>query len=142
MIETPKCPYCGAETRLNENNEGIYWYECRECNATGPTEKTREAALSAVLHRAEPEMRPLTLEEIYAKIDDEDWNVVWIEGPDSQKAEPMCPYYKEENKIVFCAPPFVRVWEETISRYGKSWRCWPRKPTPEQMAAEKWEDEP
>jgi hypothetical protein len=91
-------------------------------------------------HRAEPEMRPLTLEEIYAKIDDEDWNVVWIEGPDSQKAEPMCPYYKEENKIVFCAPPFVRVWEETISRYGKSWRCWPRKPTPEQMAAEKWEE--
>ena len=140
MTETPKCPYCGAETRLNENNEGIYWYECRECNATGPTENTPVEAFSAALHRAEPEMRPLTLDEIYAKIDDEDWNVVWIEGPDSQKAEPMCPYYKEENKIVFCAPPFVRVWEETISRYGKSWRCWPRKPTPEQMAAEKWEE--
>lgn len=29
MTETPKCPYCGAETRINENNEGIYWYECR-----------------------------------------------------------------------------------------------------------------
>lgn len=140
MTETPKCPYCGAETRLNENNKGIYWYECLECNATGPTEKKPMEAFSAALHRAEPEMRPLTLDEIYAKIDDEDWNVVWIEGPDSQKAEPMCPYYKEENKIVFCAPPFVRVWEETISRYGKSWRCWPRKPTPEQMAAEKWED--
>ena len=140
MTETPKCPYCGEETRLNENNEGIYWYECRECNAKGPTENTPVEAFSAALHRAEPEMRPLTLDEIYAKIDDEDWNVVWIEGPDSQKAEPMCPYYKEENKIVFCAPPFVRVWEETISRYGKSWRCWPRKPTPEQMAAEKWEE--
>ena len=140
MTETPKCPYCGAETRLNENNEGIYWYECMECNAKGPTENTPVEAFSAALHRAEPEMRPLTLEEIYAKIDDEDWNVVWIEGPDSQKAEPMCPYYKEENKIVFCAPPFVRVLEETISRYGKSWRCWPRKTTPEQMAAEKWEE--
>ena len=140
MTETPKCPYCGAETSLNENNKGIYWYECLECNATGPTEKKPMEAFSAALHRAEPEMRPLTLDEIYAKIDDEDWNVVWIEGPDSQKAEPMCPYYKEENKIVFCAPPFVRVWEETISRYGKSWRCWPRKPTPEQMAAEKWEE--
>ena len=141
MTETPKCPYCGAETRLNENNEGIYWYECRECNATGPTEKTPVEAFSAAIHRADPEMRPMTLEEIYAKIYDEDWNVVWIEGPDSQKAEPMCPYYKEENKIVFCAPPFVRVWEETISRYGKSWRCWPRKPTPEQMAAWKWEED-
>lgn len=140
MTETPKCHYCGAETRLNENNEGIYWYECRECNATGPTEKTPVEALSAALHRAEPKMRPLTLNEIYAKLYDEDWNVVWIEGPDSQKAEPMCPYYKEENKIVFCAPPFVRVWKETISRYGKSWRCWPRKPTQEQMAAAKWEE--
>ena len=140
MTETPKCPYCGAETRLNENNKGIYWYECRECNATGPTEKTPVEAFSAAIHRAEPENRPLTLEEIYAKIDDEDWNVVWIEGQDSQKAELMCPFYKEENKIAFCAPPFVRVWEETISRYGKSWRCWPRKPTPEQMAAAKWEE--
>ncbi len=140
MTETPKCPYCGAETRLNENNEGIYWYECRECNATGPTEKTPVEAFSAALHRAEPETRPLTLDEIYAKIDDEDWNVAWIEVPDSQKAEPMCPFYKEENKIVFCAPPFSRVWEETISRYGKSWRCWTQKPTPEQMAAEKWEE--
>ena len=53
MTETPKCPYCGAETRLNENNEGIYWYECRECNATGPTEKTPVEAFSAALHRAE-----------------------------------------------------------------------------------------
>lgn len=54
MTETPKCPYCGAETRLNENNEGLYWYECRECNATGPTEKTPVEAFSAALHRAEP----------------------------------------------------------------------------------------
>lgn len=67
MTETPRCPYCGAETRLNENNEGIYWYECRECNATGPTEKTREAALSAALHRAEPENRPITLDEVRAR---------------------------------------------------------------------------
>lgn len=151
MSETPKCPYCGAEmkvdtVRLTQHN-WVGWYHCENCRSVGPsksncyTEKdAEESALSAALHRAEPEMRPLTLEEIYAKIDDEDWNVVWIEGPDSQKAEPMCPYYKEENKIVFCAPPFVRVWEETISRYGKSWRIWPRKPTLEQMATEKWEE--
>lgn len=151
MSETPKCPYCGAEmkvdtVRLTQHN-WVGWYHCENCRSVGPsksncyTEKdAEESAISAALHRAEPEMRPLTLEEIYAKIDDEDWNVVWIEGPDSQKAEPMCPYYKEENKIVFCAPPFVRVWEETISRYGKSWRCWLRKPTAEEMESEKWEE--
>ena len=151
MTETPKCPYCGEKMALKVREEPKNkWnarYICNKCHSTGPyanecQEKSyaEEVALAYTLHRAEPEMRPLTLEEIYAKIDDEDWNVVWIEGPDSQKAEPMCPYYKEENKIIFCAPPFVRVWEETISRYGKSWRCWPRKPTPEQMAAEKWEE--
>ena len=151
MNETPKCPYCGGEMvlRANEetNNKWSAWYICKECYSMGPLaseceEKSyaEEVTLVSALHRTEPEMRPLTLDEIYAKIDDEDWNVVWIEGPDSQKAEPMCPYYKEGNKIVFCAPPFVRVWEENISRYGKSWRCWPRKPTPEQIAAEKWEE--
>ena len=139
MTETPKCPYCGAGMELKYVC-GEYFCLCAACEATSPMGTSKEAALSAALHRAEPEMRPLTLDEIYAKIDDEDWNVVWIEGPDSQKAEPMCPYYKEGNKIVFCAPPFVRAWEETISRYGKSWRCWPRKPTLEQMAAEKWEE--
>nr|DAR46972.1 MAG TPA: restriction alleviation protein [Caudoviricetes sp.] len=148
MTETPKCPYCGAELEVTHAfvndataaHKLVYTCFCRECGVYTPKRSTPEEALSAALHRAEPEMRPLTLDEIYAKIDDEDWNVVWIEGPDSQKAEPMCPYYKEGNKIVFCAPPFVRVWEETISRYGKSWRCWPRKPTPEQMTAAKWEE--
>nr|DAQ30257.1 MAG TPA: HTH-type transcriptional regulator [Caudoviricetes sp.] len=147
MTEMPKCPYCGAELEVTHAfvsdstaaHKLVYTCFCRECGVYTPKRPTPEEALSAALHRAEPEMRPLTLDEIYAKIDDEDWNVLWIEGPDSQKAEPMCPYYKEGNKIVFCAPPFVRVWEETISRYGKSWRCWPRKPTLEQMAAEKWE---
>ena len=67
MTETPKCPYCGAETRLNESNKGIYWYECRECNATGPTERTPVEAFSAALHRAEPKNRHLTLDEVRAK---------------------------------------------------------------------------
>ena len=148
MTETPKCPYCGAEMldggytwtcpKCYSNSPVVIWYEEK---VEGMTKEEKMAyAREAALHRAEPEMRPLTLDEIYAKLYDEDWNVAWIEVPDSQKAEPMFPYYKEENKIVFCAPPFVRVWKETISRYGKSWRCWPRKPTTEQMATEKWEE--
>lgn len=157
MPELKPCPFCGQTPKMEESarfqrygkdeGERIKGYTvvcqtmyCILHNEDNWYRRSAKEASEEWNHRAEPEMRPLTLEEIYAKIDDEDWNVVWIEGPDSQKAEPMCPYYKEENKIVFCAPPFVRVWEETISRYGKSWRCWPRKPTQEQMAAEKWEE--
>lgn len=139
MTETPKCPYCGAETRLNENNEGIYWYECWECNATGPTEKTPVEAFSAALHRAEPEMRPMTLEEIIAKLENKGWDVVWMECSDLWDAVPMCPSHRRENEAFFLAP-HIRACTEALSNYSKTWRCWPRKPTPEQMAAAKWEE--
>lgn len=140
MTETPKCPYCGAETRLNENNEGIYWYECRECNATGPTEKTREAAIASALHRAEPEMRPLTLEEISEKAYDTDWDFVWLETKGDIFPLQLCPRYVNEEVLGFCWPLSDDEIEENVEKMGKSWRCWPRKPTPEQMAAEKWEE--
>ena len=147
MNETPKCPYCGAETRLNENNEGIYWYECRECNATGPTEKTPVEAFSAALHRAEPEMRPLTLEEVLELGKDED-SIVYIEP----RRLGGCGWYQpcasifdrsaegQKNEIHFDEPgnDLPEFWPE--AEYGKTWRCWLRKPTLEQMAAEKWEE--
>ena len=115
MLELKPCPFCGQIPTIKESarfprygkNEGKrikgYTVVCQNLycilyNADNWYERSEKEASEAWNHRAEPEMRPLTLEEIYAKIDDEDWNVVWIEGPDSQKAEPMCPYYKEENK--------------------------------------------
>lgn len=147
MTETPKCPYCGADTRLNENNEGIYWYECRECNATGPTEKTPVEAFSAALHRAEPEMRPLTLEEVLELVKDED-SIVYIESRRFGGYgwyQPCAIIFDnsaegQKNEIYFYEPgnDIPEFWPE--AEYGKSWRCWSRKPTPEQMAAEKWEE--
>lgn len=145
MGETPKCPYCGAETRLNENNEGIYWYDCRECNATGPTENTPVEAFSAALHRAEPENRPLTLEEVMELGKDED-SIVYLEP----RRLGGCGWYQpcasifgssaegQKNEIHFDEPgnDLPEFWPE--AEYGKTWRCWLRKPTPEQMAAEKW----
>ena len=46
----------------------------------------------------------------------------------------------QKNEIHFYEPgnDLPEFWPE--AEYGKSWRCWPRKPTPEQMAAEKWEE--
>ena len=140
MTETPKCPYCGAETRLNENNEGIYWYECRECNATGPTEKTPVEAFSAALHRAEPENHPLTLEEIIAELGNKELDVVWVECTVLMGAVPMFPSHRHEDTAFFFASLTRQACTETLSNYGKTWRCWPRKPTPEQMAAAEWEE--
>lgn len=39
--------------------------------------------------------------------------------------------------------PSLAYWlkdKDLVSEYGKFWRCWPRKPTKEQMAAVEWEE--
>ena len=92
------------------------------------------------LRRAEPEMRPLTLDEILAKTNEEDWNFVWLEHKKFRTPMQLCPWNRERDKIIFCALPFDAQIAENIVEIRKTWRCWPRKPTPEQMAAEKWEE--
>lgn len=149
MSETPKCPYCGEEmtvmaVRLARHN-WIGWCNCENCLSVGPSksncyteEEAKEVAASAAFHRAEPEMRPLTIEETQKQSETE--NVVWLEMVDDlnamaakvaqiDPANPRCFVYTLFNH-------FVTRKED----YGKTWRCWPRKPTPEQMAAAKWEE--
>lgn len=155
MTETPKCPYCGAELEVTHafvNNATaahklVYTCFCRECGVYTPKRPTQEEAISAALHRAEPEMRPLTLEEVLELGKDED-SIVYIES----RRFGGCGWYQpcaiifdssaegQKNEIHFYEPgnDLPDFWPE--AEYGKSWRCWPRKPTPEQMAAEKWEE--
>ena len=139
MTETPKCPYCGAEMELKYVC-GEYFCLCAACESTSPARASKEAALSAALHRAEPEMRPLTLEEVKAHC---------AKGPD---VEPLWIEFSRKTTLsrwilvapnIECNEPatvtrYLDIWEND---YGKTWRCWPRKPTPEQMAAEKWEED-
>lgn len=147
MTETPKCPYCGAEM-LDDS----YTWTCPKCYSNSPvviwdeekvkgmTEEEKKAyAREAALHRAEPEMRPLTLEEVKAHC---------AKGPD---AEPLYIEFSHRTTLsrwilvspnIECNEPatvtrYLDIWEQD---YGKTWRCWPRKPTPEQMAAAKWEE--
>lgn len=150
MTETPKCPYCGAEmtvvTGRVAQHSWIGWYRCDNCLSVGPCERNcytekeaKESATSAALHRAEPEMRPMTLDEVKSHC---------AKGRD---AEPLWTEFMKEcaiaRWILAVIPPDVfdrPVLSEWIAtdrseKYGKEWRCWPRKPTPEQMAAEKWE---
>lgn len=63
MTETPKCPYCGAEMKLVDSfistetlqNQMAYRYSCEGCKSLSPREITPEEALSAALHRTEPD---------------------------------------------------------------------------------------
>lgn len=124
---------------------GLY---CQLCEAlTGKTIAKLDELLTAALHRAEPEMRPMTLAEVLEIGKDED-SIAYIES----RRFGGCGWYQpcaiifdssaegQKNEIHFYEPgnDLPEFWPE--AEYGKSWRYWPRKPTPEQMAAEKWEE--
>lgn len=95
-------------------------------------------AVKQLKHRAEPEMRPLTLED--AQKQSKNKNVVWLEMLGKPYAE--VAYVTPTDKLSSIC--FVYILSSTLTmhskKYGKLWRCWPRKPTPEQMAAAKWEE--
>lgn len=157
MPELKPCPFCGQTPKMEESarfpcygkDEGKrikgYTVVCQNMycilhNEDNWYRRSENEAAEAWNHRAEPEMRPLTLEEVQAHC---------AKGPD---AEPLWAEFREECAIsrwIFAViPPDVfdrPVLSEWIAtnrneKYGKEWRCWPRKPTPEQMAAEKWEE--
>lgn len=156
MTETPKCPYCGAELEVTHAfvndatvaHKLVYTCFCRECGVYTPKRSTPEEALSAALHRAEPEMRPLTLNEVLELGKDDD-SIVYITDRHWEECgwhQPVSITYdsatfeEKRQALHFYEPAndYPEFWPE--AEYGKSWRCWPRKPTPEQMAAEKWEE--
>lgn len=155
MIETPKCPYCGAEMIRTDDITTACMssrYTCRECGSAAPqvnelnwakfpevSERAREAALS----RSEPKNRVLTLEELKAHCaKGRDAEPLWVEY-DTVRDMALwvlanTPCGMNEKDI-----PSLAYWlkdEELVSEYGKFWRCWFRKPTKEQMWNEKWED--
>lgn len=147
MTETPKCPYCGAELEVTHafmNNataahQLVYTCFCRECGVYTPKRSTSEEALSAALHRAEPGMRPLTREEVEAHCADGiDAMPLWVEYkhvPDISRW--MCVDAPEHSFTWETIKILIR---EHGKNYGETRRCWPRKPTPEQMADAKWEE--
>lgn len=149
MTETPKCPYCGAGMEVTHAfvsnataaHKLVYTCFCRECGVYTPKRSTPEEALSAAIHRAEPENHPLMLEEIWEAVDDEDWNFMWLEYNLSSYTLQIIPHHRSKTYFYFLIPGVdEEERKESTVEINKEWRCWPRKPTPEQMAAQKWEE--
>lgn len=155
MPELKPCPFCGQTPKMEESarfpcygkDEGKrikgYTVVCQNMycilhNEDNWYRRSENEAAEAWNHRAEPEMRPLTLEELKAHC------------AKGQDAEPLYIEFSRRTTLsrwilvspnIECNEPatvtrYLDIWEQD---YGKTWRCWPRKPTPEQMAAEKWE---
>lgn len=147
MTEAPKCPYCGTEMlddsytwicpKCYSNSPVVIWNEER---VKGMTEEEKMAyAREAALHRAEPENRPLTLDEVRVHCENGVSAVpLWVE---LKRAHILSRWVIIRSAIRSNDFKELLTFVELCSdQYNALWRCWPRMPTPEQMAAEKWEE--
>ena len=152
MADKALCPWCGAEMRMEVYNDCVFtggrilgaawraFYRCHLCRAQGPEEtrsagnKAEEAARAAALRRYTPILKPMTLEEVIA-FDGE----IWMEDKsDFDVWACRCFFNRAEKKMTV---HYIAMNTEVLefSTYGKTWRCWERKPTEAERSAAEWE---
>ena len=155
MEEKIVCPYCGADMRPialpkfgdTEESAWIGLTKCSnaDCKAAGPMisavnqEDAIEKACAAALGRAA--FIPLTLYDAMRA------DCCYVElkssAPDELDKHSAIGYleYSDDNtKVVIWRMGQEKPIYAALNFYGKTWRCWSRRPTPEERAAAPWED--
>lgn len=154
----PKCPYCGAEMSLEDNEdvlfglfgeEKMYWYQCNtpSCGIHSPANHTKAGAYKAAMTRWQEPNRVLTLDEVLeiARQNKDGYNhVCWIEKVDVRcistpgflggfgihsEIYVNFEFYEVVTECPDCVP---------AEEYGKTWRCWMRNPTEQEMRDTPW----
>ncbi len=137
MMEKVLCPYCGAEMKLDRQDDGYVfgsaYYVCQECGSTGPTANTDAAALSAAQARYLPPNRPLTLDEVKAlPADDDGYIPCFLEIEPNRYAQDTDDF--EPRLRADAISVSLSGWDP----YGIHYRAWLRKPTQAEMDAAGW----
>lgn len=157
----PRCPYCGSE--MNENlfayGNGGGWcnFECPNCGATSPKKENSEscnkaefAAYFVAKKRWQEPNRVLTLEEVLEIVrqNADGYNhICWLEKVDVRciSTPGFLGGYGIHSEIYvnFDFYEVVTEYPDCVPRegYGKTWRCWMRNPTAQEMAETPWEGE-
>lgn len=154
MSEKPKCPGCGADMELMQLLcNSTFYYACAKCGWDSPIGIDSESAFRMAMLRAEPKNCVLTLEDARnAEVDTFGTAMHWLE----LKIRP----YRYEGEEIKCAVLSVSIFFEDESEdgvqdvmyscagepeawlrqrdYGRSWRCWLRKPTEEELRRMPW----
>ena len=160
MIDKVLCPWCGAEMTIKARwhydyaeRERKVWNACAECynddcGVNGPyvieyptEEEAIAEALNRALRRYEPPIRPLTLWEArnadycYFESNTKGTSTqVVLLGMDKAVGRDIYVELLEFGEDVeYCE-------YANLEGYGKTWRCWPRKPTDEEREACEWEN--
>lgn len=132
------------------NLETVYAKDCkrRGCPYAG-TDCMMAVAADALALLREQEPRVMTLEEVRnLKYDD----VVYYQGINTNSVESAIVLHGEKmvpevntRVVQFRHADGTGGWNginnADLNGYGKKWRCWTSRPTPEQMRETKWEKE-
>ena len=110
------------------------------CDYTMPPHEFRVLNDVLVLLK-EQEARVMTLDQLEDALD----TVVWLETPVSENLADgyslIMAYSHKYGHMLFDSPFGDNPSQDRLeySEYGKSWRCWNKRPTDEQRQAVKWE---
>lgn len=109
---------------------------CSECPYQGERYCTMELTSDALALLREQEARVLTLEEIRSGAAE----VVWLEDADKPNVIPGIRFKLmdedgDEAVAIHVMDGFIG---PRLAVYGKKWRAWTSRPTPEQMRAVPW----
>lgn len=138
--KAPRCPYCGAEMRLEDNEdvlfgifsdeEKMYWYQCNapSCGIHSPANHTKAGAYKATMKRYEEPNRVLTLEELQTYI-----GYAWYEGDHKW-------YHSSFDYPVWIENGKYNYEGDLYDIHDVEGRFWLRKPTKAELDAKR-EDE-
>lgn len=151
MTDKVLCPYCGSEMVViisiyldSPGWVGQTLCPGKGCNALGPRvtgyktkAAAKEAALAAARARYLPPNRPLTLDEVKAHCKGGASAMpLWVEFDDG-----ISGWVRIAPKSQGCELEYVSDFVDLMwQQYKKSWRCWLKKPTQEEMDAAGWGD--
>ena len=160
--QAPRCPYCGAEMTLEDNEdvlfglfadeEKMYWYQCNtpSCGIHSPAHHTKVGAYRAAVTRWQEPNKVLTLEEVLKIVrqNADGYNhICWLEKVDVRciSIPGFLGGYGIHSEIYvnFDFYEVVTEYPDCVPRegYGKTWRCGMRNPTAQEMAETPWEGE-
>lgn len=131
----PRCPYCGHKM-LHQYAYGDHFFCCPKCRAVA-SDKAEKPAYTAAMQRWQESNRVLTMEEVREHCKQGvDAAPLWVEfsGFPSESHWMVVDLPDE----VFCTDTVRNFCMSYVNTYKKSWRCWLRKPTQEEMEAVPW----
>lgn len=145
MTDAPKCPITnveccecvpGAPCAMRAEPATYRQLSKALCGKENATVDEMLRAVEQLKRRAEPENRVLTVEEAQ--------NIscfsggVWLEDKAGIVVLAHVSHTDAETGVCQIYTFFVK-FQRVAEKYGKTWRCWLRKPTAEEMEREKWE---